>query len=469
MTNRFASFFAALIWITLLSGVCLSAEEDNLRRISRSESHQSQQAQHGQQAQYGTRNALVIGNADYSDAPLRNPVSDAEAMAVILRKVDFTVTLRTDVTRADMLEAIETFQKESATEGEVALFYYSGHGMQINGINFLIPVDAGFRSQEDLQRKAVEVDRVFGKAAGTFGRRNIVILDACRDDPALYGAGSEARHPAGFAEMKAPSNTLIAFATSPGKWAQDGPPGGHSPYTDQLLKLMVLPGVEIGDLFRQVREDVMRETQGRQVPWEQSSLSPGHFHFVPGRTQMVMTKITESVPVLFSLALAALLLSVAAFTLACTRRGRKLAKEFIHITVRLATRRPLGPPAERPPETKLKPVLRALSGCFAGSAIELDDEPLPIGRDPRASGLVIPGCDSSLSKRHCVVSYDAKRRVFLIEDCWSLNGTFLRSGEKLQPGAVHVLQPGESFYLAVPKNLFQVSLEPVSERFSCAS
>ncbi|TRZ52035.1 hypothetical protein D4S03_04080 [bacterium] len=212
------------------------------------------------------RVALVIGNAAYQDAPLRNPVNDATDIAATLRGLGFTVTLKTNLNKRDMETAVRAF-KSSLAFRDVALFYYSGHGMQVNGSNYLIPVGETILFETDVRYNAMEAQYVMDnmKDAGT--SVNIIILDACRDNP-FKGVRSQTK---GFVAVSAPQGTFIAYSTAPETVALDGT-GRNSPYTKNLIACIKKPGIEIEDAFKEVRRNVMNETANRQVPWESSSL-----------------------------------------------------------------------------------------------------------------------------------------------------------------------------------------------------
>jgi uncharacterized caspase-like protein len=218
------------------------------------------------------RVALVIGNAAYPTAALRNPVNDAKAIAERLRKLGFDVTLKTDVKQREMTRAVSQFG-QSLKPGAVALFYYAGHGMQVKGRNFLIPVDAEIESEASVRSEAVDLDLLLEQLGPA--RLSMVILDACRNNPFenrfRSGGGG------GLAQIDAPKGTLLAYATAPGKVASDGL-GSHGLYTSELLRAIEAPGAKVEEVFKAVRVNVIKATGGEQVPWESSSLT-GDFYF----------------------------------------------------------------------------------------------------------------------------------------------------------------------------------------------
>jgi formylglycine-generating enzyme required for sulfatase activity len=221
------------------------------------------------------RVALVIGNGAYESTPLRNPPNDAQTMGGLLRQLGFDVVEKENLTQKDMKKEIQAFGQK-LLKGGVGLFYYAGHGMQVNGRNYLIPVGAQIEHEKQVEYEAVDVGAVLAEMDNARNRLNIVILDACRDNPFARSFRSGAQ---GLASMNAPSGTLIAYATAPGSVANDGS-GENGIYTGALVKTMAAPGVKVEEVFKQVRSVVREETQGRQVPWEASSLE-GDFYFKP--------------------------------------------------------------------------------------------------------------------------------------------------------------------------------------------
>lgn len=225
------------------------------------------------------RTALLIGNSSYSSSPLRNPVNDATDMAAKLQKLGFDVLLKTNVGRKEMEEAIMRFGRE-LRQGGIGLFYFAGHGMQVEGRNYLIPVDARIETESDVRFESVDAGRVLGKMDDAGNDMNIVILDACRDNPFARSFRSAAQ---GLARMDAPKGSIIAYATAPGAVAADGQ-DRNGIYTHHLLAHIETPGLSIEKFFKNVRIGVIGETQDKQVPWESSSLT-GDFFFFPGANQ----------------------------------------------------------------------------------------------------------------------------------------------------------------------------------------
>jgi caspase domain-containing protein/lysozyme inhibitor LprI len=220
------------------------------------------------------RLALIIGNAAYESAPLRNPVNDARAMATTLRTLGFEVTALENASLPEMKRAIDDFGDALRSKGGVGLFYFSGHGIQVNGRNYIIPVGARVKGERDVEYESVDAGRVLGKMEDAGNRMNLVILDACRDNPFARSFRSAA---SGLASLDAASGTFIAYATAPGRTADDGT-GANGLYTEQLMRYMKTPGLKVEDVFKRVRVDVEKSSGGKQVPWESSSLK-GDFYF----------------------------------------------------------------------------------------------------------------------------------------------------------------------------------------------
>jgi len=219
--------------------------------------------------------ALVIGNSSYLNGPLLNPANDARAMAKALRETGFDVLEYTDVkTFSDMKRAIRDFGRK-IENGGVGLFYYAGHGMQVNGKNYLIPTEAEIYAEEEVEYEAIDVGFVMVQMEIARNRMNIIILDACRNNPFTRSWRSGAT---GLAFIDAPAGTLIAYATAPGSVASDGT-GKNGLYTEELLAQIRKEGMKIEDVFKKVRIGVMERSGNQQTPWESSSLT-GDFYFV---------------------------------------------------------------------------------------------------------------------------------------------------------------------------------------------
>ena len=225
------------------------------------------------------RVALVVGNAGYGAGnipALANPVNDAKLMATALEKSGFEVRLVTDADQAAMRTAIEAFGErlEQAGGDAVGLFYYAGHGVEVRGHNYLIPIGAEIERAVEFQTDAVPAAWVLSWMEAAGNRLNMVILDACRNNPfGRQRGGSQ-----GLAQMDAPSGTLIAYSAAPGQVAVDGK-GENSPYTSALAQTLTEPGLKVEDVFKRVRVTVETATSARQTPWESSSLR-GDFYFV---------------------------------------------------------------------------------------------------------------------------------------------------------------------------------------------
>jgi hypothetical protein len=229
------------------------------------------------------RLALVIGNSAYKNAPtLKNPANDASDMADTLQRLGFEVIRGMDLDYLSMRTAVRKFS-EKLPEANVALLFYAGHGLQVAGKNYLVPIDAQIETQADLDFGTIDLDLVVhGMEADT--RTNIIFLDACRDNPLAVNltrrlgtrGGAVSR---GLAQVDTSVGTLIAFSTQPGNVALDGE-GRNSPFTSALLKTIETPGLPLSDVMIDVRNEVLRVTARKQVPWDNSSLT-GQFYFKP--------------------------------------------------------------------------------------------------------------------------------------------------------------------------------------------
>jgi formylglycine-generating enzyme required for sulfatase activity len=223
-----------------------------------------------------TRIALVIGNSDYESGPLPNPANDAKLIGDELTNLGFDVIARRNADQTAMKRAIQEFgaRLEKAGPDSVGLFYYAGHGVQLNGRNYLIPTTARIEREGDVEIEAVSADWVIEQMRYARNRLNIVILDACRNNPFTRSMRSVDH---GLATMDAPAGILIAYSTAPGSVAADGT-GRNSPYTEALTHAIRDLHEPVEQVFKHVRVGVMSATSGKQVPWESSSLT-GDFYF----------------------------------------------------------------------------------------------------------------------------------------------------------------------------------------------
>jgi uncharacterized caspase-like protein len=231
------------------------------------------------------RTALVIGNTKYGDAPLKNPGNDAKAIAGELQKVGFKANLLLDAGRAQMINAIQTFADDLAKMRGVGLFYYAGHGAQLTWRNYLIPVDVSIDRLEDMREKTVELNSLLQGLLKARNPMNVIILDACRDNPFGNKVLTEQK---GLSQFDAPPGSLLAYATSPGNTAADGD-GANGLYTENLLRELGVSDAKIEDVFKRVRLAVRRRSEGRQIPWESTSLEED-FYFRPPKQ---IRKLTE--------------------------------------------------------------------------------------------------------------------------------------------------------------------------------
>lgn len=226
-----------------------------------------------------TRVALIIGNSTYQKAELRlaNPTNDAAAMARALKAAGFETIIKLNAKRTDFYHAVDEFTAKIGRDPHaVGLFYYAGHAIQADGINYLIPVDADIQAQSDLEADAFDAGRVLRAMKGAQNEMNIVILDSCRNNPLPKTRGMDR----GLARMDAPSGTFIAYAAAPGQTAQDGASGTNGVFTGEFIKAMAEPGIPLEQMFKKVITGVRADTKGAQQPWSEASIQ-GDFYFSP--------------------------------------------------------------------------------------------------------------------------------------------------------------------------------------------
>lgn len=226
---------------------------------------------------YTKRLALVIGNSDYQNGgSLPNPVNDANAISISLQSVGFEVMKYQNVTQKEMKQAINAFGQKLKGY-EVGLFYYAGHGIQNKGMNYMIPIEADLQSEEQVEFDCVAADRVLAYMDAAQAKVNVIIMDACRNNP-FERSWHRSTAGNGLAMMNAPTGSLIAYATAPGRVASDGA-GSNGLYTSALLKYLGDPKLSIEQVFKRVRTEVTEKSSGAQVPWETTSLTGDDFYF----------------------------------------------------------------------------------------------------------------------------------------------------------------------------------------------
>ncbi len=230
-------------------------------------------SQQGQQKE--KKIALVVGNGTYSSSILANPENDARAIADVLQKLGFTVFKFENLDQRNMKKEIDEFG-EKLKGSDVGLFYYAGHGIQAKGYNYLIPVDAHLKTEEEVDYDCVRADRVLSLMESSGTKVNILILDACRNNP-FERSWSRSAAGQGLAFMNAPKGTLIAYATAPGSTASDGS-GNNGLYTSAILQSIQIPNITIIEMFQNVRNIVSGKSDNEQIPWESTSMT-GDFYF----------------------------------------------------------------------------------------------------------------------------------------------------------------------------------------------
>lgn len=223
-----------------------------------------------------SRKALVIGNDDYPGNQLKNAVNDATSVAAGFRSMGYSTTLVTNVSRRSMEAAIYSFA-QGLNYRDTAIFYYAGHGLQVNGENYLVPTDFRVGGPAEVKYQGYSLSSLLNELTTHGATTEIVILDACRNNP-FRGTRSVQE---GWAGITTSAGTLLVFGTSPGSTASDDPDSSHGLFTQELLKYLTSSPLSAEAMLQQVREDVIRASKGTQVPWTASSLT-GSFHFRPG-------------------------------------------------------------------------------------------------------------------------------------------------------------------------------------------
>ncbi len=222
------------------------------------------------------KKALCIGIKDYDFVPsLKNPINDARSVSSKLQQLGFETTLLENPDRVSFLKEYKNFKKETDSS-DVSLIYYAGHGIQSGGINYLIPKDANPTTEDELDIFCVKLDQIIDQSEPNIDRVSLIILDACRDNPFSRNWSRSIRD-VGFAPTLAPSGTLISFSTSPGKTASDGL-GQNGLFTKIFVAEITKPDLSIIQIFQNVRQKVLFESNNKQLPWESTSLL-GDFYF----------------------------------------------------------------------------------------------------------------------------------------------------------------------------------------------
>jgi hypothetical protein len=253
------------------------------------------------------RVALVIGMSDYANVTkLKNTINDADRIAAKLQEVGFNVTLATDKNQSELLDIMDTFSFQAET-ADLALVYYAGHGVEVQGVNYLVPIDANVTAAQDITRVGISLNQIL-ETVDSARKMRVVILDSCRNNPfvgiagfggsgdtSLSGNTADPNAPAaGLAPVNPELGTLVAYAAKAGQVALDGL-GGNSPYATALIDAFGRPDVEIGLMFRQVRDEVLKNTGNLQEPYQYGSLSGTPF-FLAGSSDGSLDIAAESDP-----------------------------------------------------------------------------------------------------------------------------------------------------------------------------
>jgi uncharacterized caspase-like protein len=232
------------------------------------------------------RVALVIGNKDYTSmGSLKNPLNDARDMSRILKKKGFDVIALENASQLEMEQAITKFSNKISSGKGVGLFYYAGHGVEVNGINYLIPSNANIPSIDFVKSKTVSVESLLSAMERAKNRFNILILDACRSNPFGRGGG-------GLASINNVTGIFVAYATAPGKIAQDGE-GRNGLFTEYLKKYINKEGLKIEEVFKEVGREVQKKSNRGQTPWTSSSVY-GDFYFTLPKAELLSAETQEA-------------------------------------------------------------------------------------------------------------------------------------------------------------------------------
>ena len=233
------------------------------------------------QPAWGKNYALLIGNSAYSIGTLDNPANDARDLAAVLKATGFETTVILNQNAEAMTQAIRAFGEKLRNNDGIGFFFFAGHGVQVAGENYLLPVGFPFRNENEVQANAVSANLVLRYMEDAKSRVNVIVLDACRNNPFIKTRSLKNR---GLAPMDAPSGSLVAFSTAPGTEASDGS-GSNGLYTKHLMSNLKVPGLTVEQVFKRVREAVENESErelGRkQSPREESSLKGGEIYFIP--------------------------------------------------------------------------------------------------------------------------------------------------------------------------------------------
>jgi hypothetical protein len=281
----------------LIAAAATAAFSNSVTAQVRTAALQSTGFRLAQSAQVENRVALVIGNSAYqANKPLNNPTNDAQAVSQMLNQAGFEVVMAFDLTRDIMKQTVEEFAARILEKGDntVAMVYYAGHGVQVDGENFLIPIDAKFEAEDDLPEQGVKLADLVAALEATKTKARIVVVDACRNNP--FG-GSAADDAGGFALVDAPDGALIAYSTSPGTVAFDGL-GKHSPYAAAFMRTARTPNLPVEQVFKKVRLLVNDSTDKKQLPWDSARLNTEFVFFAnaeqPAAPVVVPAKVEVS-------------------------------------------------------------------------------------------------------------------------------------------------------------------------------
>ncbi len=400
------------------------------------------------------RVALVIGNSQYADmTDLINPRNDAEDMSSKLSEMGFEVIKGVDLTKTQMMNKISEFDKvirKHNPEDTVALFFYAGHGLEVNGQNFLVPVDAYMEYQEDVKREGVVLSKITRRMERSNARLNLIVLDACRDNPLPVSSdfrSLESRSVGWGAVKSVAKGTFIAYGTAPGRKAADSDGlGNNGLFTKHILQNIDQEGLSLEQVFKKVRSGVSRDSNGKQLTWQNNS-TEGDFFFKPGDARSLAIVVEKRpkwlLPVLFGGSL-----MILGFVGLQYKQRRQIAwaKSVVLSQELKKDDEILGEELHKSQLVRDEIVgyLKDLKENKIISLIRAEDI-FTIGRDAHSNH---PIDDTVISGRHCRIGYNASNKSFWIEDLDSSNGVWLNKNKQLDTNKQQPLKDGQVFYLA---------------------
>lgn len=397
------------------------------------------------------RVALVIGNGDYkSISVLKNAANDARDISEKLDAMGFDVVTGTNLSKKEMREKISIFDKKiraGAAEDTVALLFYAGHGLEVRGKNYLIPVDADMEFQEEVEYEGIALNKIKTRMERTKSRLNLIILDACRNNPLPSSSGRDASTGGWGASESYAKGTFIAYGTAPGRKAADSDGfGDNGLFTKHILQNIDEEGFTLEQVFKKVRDGVEKDSHGKQITWQNNSTT-GDFFFKPGdaRTLAIIIEKRPSwlIPVL--VVGTGLILLTIGFQLKQRHQiawaksvvlSQELKKDNVILDDELQKSHLV--------RDQIVGYLKDLKENKIITLVRAGDNFL-IGRDTPSDFIIN---DEVVSGRHCEMGFNPMNKTFWIRDLESSNGIWFSQEKQVQPNTKQVLKDGQVFYLA---------------------